>query len=134
MTPARNKTLFVITILLGVTVVACADSYQAVHTAAMGHGQSDGNTGSPCSSARTLQQDGVRVSVSVAPGEPCSVGTFDIVASFRDGGTQRFQAERDGTIANVWLVDLTADGALDLVITCCTCKPRRGSSYTECHR
>lgn len=53
----------------------------------------------------------------MAPGEPCSVGTFDIVASFRDGGTQHFQAEHDGTIANVWLVDVTADGTLDLVIT-----------------
>lgn len=89
----------VITFLLGVTMVTCADFCQVVHTAAIGRGQNDGNAGSPCSSACTLQQDGVRVSVSVAPGEPCSVGSFDIVASNRNGGTQRFQAEHDGTIA-----------------------------------
>lgn len=60
---------------------------------------------------------GVRAEVSVPHGEACSVGTYQVAVWFEDGTVRRFSRERDGQLAGLWLVDLTDDGVLDLLIS-----------------
>ncbi len=73
--------------------------------------------GSDCASSLDASRAGVHAEVSVPRGEACSIGTYEVLITFEDGKSQKWSRERDGTLASIWLADLSADGALDLVIT-----------------
>ncbi len=62
------------------------------------------------------QHAGVRARVSIPIEEPRSIGTYRAEVEWPDGTRDLIQAERDGMVSNVWLVDLDSNGDQELVV------------------
>jgi len=62
------------------------------------------------------QHAGVRARVSIPIEEPRSIGTYRAEVEWPDGTREQIQAERDGMVSNVWLVDLDSNGDQELVV------------------
>lgn len=65
---------------------------------------------------RVLEGGGVRAEVYVLKVEPMSIGSYRVKFSFEDGTFQSFERLRNGTISDVWLVDLGRDGVMELLV------------------
>jgi hypothetical protein len=65
---------------------------------------------------RVLEGGGVRAEVYVLKAEPMSIGSYRVKFSFEDGTFQSFERLRNGTISDVWLVDLGRDGVMELLV------------------
>jgi hypothetical protein len=70
---------------------------------------------SPCAFDRTLTSGATTVRVLVPASQSCSVGTISFEANV-SGNDKTFSHDRDGTVADAWLLDLDGNGALDLVV------------------
>ena len=69
-----------------------------------------------CRFHRVLEAHGVLAEVYVLKVEPASIGSYRVKFSFEDGTVQKFERLRNGTIADVWLVDLGRDGMMELLV------------------
>ncbi len=55
-------------------------------------------------------------SLYVPEDEPASVGSYTIVISAAGKEVQRIASNRDGTVIQMWIVDLARDGITDIVV------------------
>ncbi len=70
----------------------------------------------PPDGAFTVRDQNTVARVSVPDSEPRSLGTYHAEVTWSDGTKGTIQAERDGTIDGVWLVDLDSSGTPELVV------------------